>query len=81
MPAAHYLESWGDVRAYDGTASILQPLIAPLYGGKTELELVAAMLGVADRSGYDLVREYWNVGKIPGASTLRRPGSRLCTTG
>jgi MoCo/4Fe-4S cofactor protein with predicted Tat translocation signal len=38
---AHYLESWGDARAYDGTASIVQPLIAPLYDGKSAYELLA----------------------------------------
>ena len=31
---AHYLESWSDARAYDGTISIIQPMIAPMYGGK-----------------------------------------------
>jgi anaerobic selenocysteine-containing dehydrogenase len=35
IPAAHFLESWSDARAYDGTVSIVQPMIDPLYGGKT----------------------------------------------
>jgi MoCo/4Fe-4S cofactor protein with predicted Tat translocation signal len=56
---AHELEAWGDARAYDGTASIIQPLIAPLYSGKSPLEFVALLSGQADASGYDLVRAYW----------------------
>jgi MoCo/4Fe-4S cofactor protein with predicted Tat translocation signal len=59
IPEAHYLESWGDVRAFDGTASIIQPLIAPLYGGKTAHELVATLMGASDKSSYDILREYW----------------------
>jgi MoCo/4Fe-4S cofactor protein with predicted Tat translocation signal len=55
----HELEAWGDARAYDGTASIIQPLIAPLYNGKSALEFVALLNGQADASGYDLVRAYW----------------------
>ncbi len=42
---AHYLEAWGDTRAYDGTVSIVQPLIAPLYDGKSAYELVAMLSG------------------------------------
>jgi MoCo/4Fe-4S cofactor protein with predicted Tat translocation signal len=56
---AHELEAWGDARAYDGTVSIIQPLIAPLYGGKSLLEFVALLSGQADATGYDLVRSYW----------------------
>ncbi len=56
---AHELEAWGDARAYDGTVSIIQPLIAPLYGGKSALEFVALLSGQADATGYDLVRAYW----------------------
>ena len=41
IPAAHYLESWSDVRAYDGTVSIIQPMIDPLYGGKTRARCLA----------------------------------------
>ena len=58
VPEAHYLESWGDTRAYDGTVGIVQPLIAPLYHGATKLEVLAALLGEPARS-YDLVRGYW----------------------
>ncbi len=57
--AAHELESWGDARAYDGSVSIIQPLIAPLYNGKSALEFVALLSGQADASGYALVRAYW----------------------
>jgi MoCo/4Fe-4S cofactor protein with predicted Tat translocation signal len=56
---AHELEAWGDARAYDGTVSIIQPLIAPLYNGKSSLEFVALLSGQADATGYDLVRAYW----------------------
>ena len=55
----HYLEMWGDARAYDGTVSIIQPLIAPLYAGKSAYELVSALSGVSDATGYDVLRAYW----------------------
>src|SRR5262249_38602028 len=41
LPAAHYLESWGDARTADGTLVPIQPLIEPLFGGLTEIELLA----------------------------------------
>jgi anaerobic selenocysteine-containing dehydrogenase len=56
---AHELEAWGDARAYDGAVSIVQPLIAPLYNGKSALEFVALLPGQSDATGYDLVRAYW----------------------
>jgi molybdopterin-containing oxidoreductase family iron-sulfur binding subunit len=59
LPEAHPLESWSDTRAYDGTVSIIQPLIAPLYSGKTAHEVVAAFSKQAGESSYDLVRAYW----------------------
>ncbi|HEY4491921.1 MAG TPA: molybdopterin dinucleotide binding domain-containing protein, partial [Acidobacteriota bacterium] len=59
VPETHFLESWSDAKAFDGTASIVQPLIAPLYGGKSMHEIVAAMAGHPDRSGYQLVQDYW----------------------
>ncbi|HBB94009.1 MAG TPA: molybdopterin oxidoreductase [Blastocatellia bacterium] len=57
--AAHYLESWGDARAYDGTSSIVQPLIAPLYEGKTAYEVLALFSDNYDQKPYDMVRNYW----------------------
>ena len=63
---AHELESWGDARAYDGTVSIIQPLIAPLYNGKSPLEFAALLSGQSDASGYDLTRAYWQK-QHPGA--------------
>ncbi len=59
VPAAHYLETWGDLRAFDGTTSIIQPLIEPLYGGKSPLEVVAVLLGQTDAQGYSLLIKYW----------------------
>jgi hypothetical protein len=56
---AHYLESWGDVRAEDGTISVIQPLIAPLYGGKSAYEVLAAIGPNPDQSSYEIVRAYW----------------------
>ena len=59
LPEAHYLESWSDGRAFDGTASILQPLIAPLYAGRSAHEVLAMVLGQGGAKAYDIVREQW----------------------
>jgi MoCo/4Fe-4S cofactor protein with predicted Tat translocation signal len=59
IPATHYLESWGDTRSYDGTVTIVQPLIAPLYEGRTAHELLALFNDNYDRKPYDMVKEYW----------------------
>ncbi len=56
---AHYLEAWGDARAYDGTVSIIQPLIAPLYSGKSAYEFMSLLAGQGEATGYDVVRKYW----------------------
>ena len=56
---AHYLESWSDTRAYDGTASVIQPMIEPLYGGKNAHDIIQSMLSDPDTSAYDAVRKNW----------------------
>jgi molybdopterin-containing oxidoreductase family iron-sulfur binding subunit len=59
IPAAHYLEYWSDARAYDGTVSIVQPLIDPLYGGHTAHHVFQTLLNEPMLSPYDAVRETW----------------------
>ncbi|MGA9463718.1 MAG: TAT-variant-translocated molybdopterin oxidoreductase [Terracidiphilus sp.] len=56
IPAAHYLEAWSDARAYDGTVSIVQPMIDPLYGGKTAHDVIQALLDEPLLSAYEAVR-------------------------
>ncbi|MCP3962781.1 MAG: 4Fe-4S dicluster domain-containing protein [bacterium] len=59
IPAAHFLEHWNDSRAYDGTATIGQPLIEPLYAGKSAIAIVAALLGRPFVADDELIREHW----------------------
>jgi molybdopterin-containing oxidoreductase family iron-sulfur binding subunit len=59
IPSAHFLESWSDARAYDGTVSIVQPLIDPLYGGKTAHDVLQVLLNEPGLSAYEAVRETW----------------------
>lgn len=61
VPQAHYLESWGDALAWDGTLSIVQPLIEPLYGGRTACELLALLIGDDRASGYDITRRTFGI--------------------
>jgi len=61
IPEAHFLEQWSDVRGHDGTASIVQPLIAPLYGGRSAHEVIAALSDRPERSPYEIIREHWKV--------------------
>ncbi len=59
LPMAHYLESWGDARAFDGTASVIQPMIEPLFGGHSAIELLNLLVTGEDQRGYDIVRQTW----------------------
>jgi MoCo/4Fe-4S cofactor protein with predicted Tat translocation signal len=60
LPEAHPLESWGDARAYDGTVTVMQPLIAPLYEGRSLQEVLTTFIEAqTSKSGHDLVKDYW----------------------
>ncbi|HXA15048.1 MAG TPA: TAT-variant-translocated molybdopterin oxidoreductase, partial [Opitutaceae bacterium] len=64
IAAAHYLESWGDARTVDGTIVPVQPMIMPLFGGLTEIEVLARIAGEPTVDPYALV--YATVTKIAG---------------
>ena len=57
--SAHYLESWSDARAYDGTLSVIQPMIDPLYGGKSAHDVMQTLLDDPARSTYATVQANW----------------------
>ncbi|MGH8019607.1 MAG: 4Fe-4S dicluster domain-containing protein [Opitutaceae bacterium] len=59
LPESHFLETWGDLRAYDGTASIIQPLIEPLYGTRSAHALLDFLVHPPGMSEYEVVRETW----------------------
>jgi MoCo/4Fe-4S cofactor protein with predicted Tat translocation signal len=79
LPRAHYLESWGDARAVGGPLSVVQPLILPLFGGRTAIEVLGLMAGDKDRPGYEIVRETWT--PILGAADFDTKWNRVLHDG
>ncbi|HEX2972992.1 MAG TPA: 4Fe-4S dicluster domain-containing protein, partial [Tepidisphaeraceae bacterium] len=66
IPAAHYLESWGDAVAADGTMSPVQPMIDPLFGGITPLEMLARISAYDTAEPYEIVRRSFR--RVAGAT-------------
>ena len=64
IPQTHFLETWSDTRAFDGTVSIVQPLIEPLYQNRSAHEVLEAMLQQPVRTSYEIVREHWRQQKL-----------------
>jgi len=62
LPQSHYLEAWGDTRTFDGTISIVQPLIRPLFDGRSIIETLAVMIGQKP-DGHELIRATHNAGE------------------
>jgi molybdopterin-containing oxidoreductase family iron-sulfur binding subunit len=74
LPMAHGYEAWSDARAHDGTATIVQPLIAPLYGGRSAHEMLSLLAGAGTRDAHALVRATWlgQGGDAAWRASLRR---------
>lgn len=68
VPQAHYLESWGDARSADGTLCVVQPMILPLWGGISEIEILNRLAGNPEPVGPQLVRETF--AKVAGGGNL-----------
>src|SRR5258706_1060852 len=79
IPSAHFLESWDDARAMDGTLSVVQPLILPLFGGKGASELLGLLAAGKDQAGHDLVRETWK--PILGETDFEKRWNRVLHDG
>jgi MoCo/4Fe-4S cofactor protein with predicted Tat translocation signal len=63
LPQTHFLEEWGDARAYDGTVSMIQPLIAPLYDSRSAAQVFDLLLMGYLRDGQEIIRESWATGQ------------------
>jgi molybdopterin-containing oxidoreductase family iron-sulfur binding subunit len=59
LPRAHYLESWGDHLTYDGSYTLQQPIVEPLHGGKSELDVLVML--IPRKGGLTVVRESFNL--------------------
>jgi molybdopterin-containing oxidoreductase family iron-sulfur binding subunit len=66
VPLAHYLESWGDALTSDGAYLSIQPMILPLFGGLSEIEILNALLGRPKVEGPELIQETFRATKPPG---------------
>jgi molybdopterin-containing oxidoreductase family iron-sulfur binding subunit len=79
LPQAHFLESWGDVRSVAGPLSVIQPLIEPLFGGQSTIELLAILRSPEEKPGHDLVRDTWK--KLLPAADFERSWNRVLHDG
>ena len=80
IPESHYLETWSDTRSYDGTVTIVQPLIEPLYQSKSAHELLAVFTPQYDKKPYEIIREYWKSNQqTANSSNQSAVGSRQST--
>jgi len=79
IPETHYLEAWGDTRSYDGTVSIVQPLIEPLYQNKSAHELLAVFTAKYDQKPYEIIRDFWRAGSQTAGGRRQEAGAGTAT--
>jgi molybdopterin-containing oxidoreductase family iron-sulfur binding subunit len=79
VPRAHALESWGDARAVGGVLSVVQPLILPLFGGRSPIEVLGLMAAGKDRPGHEIVQETWK--PILGDAEFEKKWNRVLHDG
>ncbi|MGI8436692.1 MAG: TAT-variant-translocated molybdopterin oxidoreductase, partial [Chthoniobacterales bacterium] len=80
VPATHFLESWSDVQACDGSVTIIQPLIAPLYEGVSAHELLDAFISGSARGAYEIVRATQLV-RAAGAANFEKEWTKILSDG
>ena len=80
IPEAHALEAWSDARAFDGTLSVQQPLIAPLYDGKSAHEVVQVLLGDSTTTGYEIVQAAWKP-RVPATASFEKSWRKVVHDG
>ena len=78
LPEAHFLESWGDA-VTAGIATIQQPMIEPIFGGRTASEIVALISGNKDVKAHDIVKNYW-LSTFPEKGAADKAGADKSTT-
>src|SRR5262249_11538995 len=81
VPETHFLETWSDARAHQGTASVMQPLIAPLFGGKSAHEVMEIFVEGTQRGGYEIVRAYWAARRPKGEGNFDQFWQRTLNDG
>jgi len=85
LPAAHFLEAWGDGVAFDGSYTVTQPLIEPLYEGRTAIEIIGKFVG-ASADAHELVKETakglgdWNELLASGFAPYAKPSGPVAVT-
>jgi MoCo/4Fe-4S cofactor protein with predicted Tat translocation signal len=75
IPEAHYLEAWSDTRSFDGTVTIVQPLIEPLYQNKSAHELLAVFTAKYDQKPYEIIRDFWRSNQQSANSRQQTAGT------